>query len=86
MNVPIMIMITAAITAERVMPAGLRVARVTGAFALVTGAIMCLSAIGGRGFLLAIDPFPFPSIAPTHTRGIQSEHRPALPLHRRAAP
>ena len=45
MNVPMMIMITAVITAERVMPAGARIARLTGAIALAAGTIMCLRAV-----------------------------------------
>ena len=44
MNAPVMIMVTAAITAERVAPAGARIARLTGALALVAGAITCATA------------------------------------------
>lgn len=45
MNTPLMVVVTAAITAERAAPAGARIARFTGALALVVGAIMCSSAI-----------------------------------------
>jgi predicted metal-binding membrane protein len=37
-----MVVITAAITAERVAPAGARIARLTGALALVAGLVMCV--------------------------------------------
>lgn len=90
MNTHMMLVITAAITAERVMPAGARVARLTGTIALVAGTIMCLRAIGGRGFVLAIDASAVAgprvyAIAPTPIRGMQSEYRPAFSLHRRTA-
>ena len=45
MNVPMMVVVTAAITAERVTPAGVRIARLTGALAVVVGATMCAAAI-----------------------------------------
>ena len=44
MNAPVMMVVTAAITAERVAPAGSRIARLTGALALVVGAVMCATA------------------------------------------
>jgi predicted metal-binding membrane protein len=37
-----MVVITAAITAERVAPGGARVARLTGALAVVAGLVMCM--------------------------------------------
>jgi predicted metal-binding membrane protein len=46
MDMRMMTMITAAITAERVAPGGARIARLTGAFALFAGFFMCLRAIG----------------------------------------
>jgi predicted metal-binding membrane protein len=42
MDPRMMVMITVAITAERVMPAGHRVARLTGAVALVAGSLICV--------------------------------------------
>jgi len=42
MNTPMMLVITAAITAERVAPIGERIARLTGALALIVGLIMCV--------------------------------------------
>jgi len=42
MNRPMMLTITAAITAERLAPRGLRVAQLTGVVALVAGAFICL--------------------------------------------
>lgn len=42
MNVQMMMVVTAAITAERVMPAGARIARLTGTIALVAGVVMCM--------------------------------------------
>jgi len=45
MDARVMVMITAAITAERVAPAGARIARLTGALALVAGLVMCVRAI-----------------------------------------
>jgi predicted metal-binding membrane protein len=45
MDARMMVVITAAITAERVAPAGARVARLTGALALVAGSVMCARAI-----------------------------------------
>lgn len=42
MNARMMLAITAAITAERVAPAGMRIALMTGALALVAGSVMCL--------------------------------------------
>ena len=45
MDARMMLVITAAITAERVAPAGARVARLTGALALVAGLAMCVRAI-----------------------------------------
>ena len=44
MNAPVMMAVTAAITAERVAPAGRRIARLTGALALVAGTITCATA------------------------------------------
>ena len=43
MNTPMMLVVTAAITAERVAPAGARVARFTGTLALIAGSVMCLT-------------------------------------------
>lgn len=86
-----MLVVTAAITAERVLPSGARIARLTGTIALIAGSIMSLRAISNGGFLLAIDasamaaPRAYAS-ALTDTRGTQSEHRPAVCLHRRATP
>jgi predicted metal-binding membrane protein len=40
-----MTLITAAITAERVAPAGARIARLTGALALIAGLVICLRAV-----------------------------------------
>ena len=45
MDARMMVVITAAITAERVAPAGARIARLTGAVALVAGLVMCVRAI-----------------------------------------
>ena len=45
MNLQMMVVVTAAITAERVMPDGARVARLTGTIALVAGVIMCIRAL-----------------------------------------
>jgi predicted metal-binding membrane protein len=45
MDVRMMMLITAAITAERVAPAGVRIARLTGLLALIVGSVMCASAI-----------------------------------------
>ena len=45
MEAPMMLVITAAITAERVTPAGERIARLTGSLALIAGLIMCVAAI-----------------------------------------
>lgn len=42
MDARIMVLITAAITAERVAPAGARVARLTGSLAMIAGLIMCV--------------------------------------------
>jgi len=42
MDARMMALITAAITAERVAPAGARIARLTGALALVAGLVMCV--------------------------------------------
>lgn len=47
MDARMMAAITAAITAERVAPGGVRIARLTGALALVAGLVMCARAIGG---------------------------------------
>jgi predicted metal-binding membrane protein len=47
MDAPMMLVITAAITAERVTPAGERIARLTGSLALTAGLIMCVLAILG---------------------------------------
>jgi hypothetical protein len=44
MDAPMMLVITAAITAERVTPSGERIARLTGAVALIVGLIMCVRA------------------------------------------
>jgi len=46
MDARMMMAITAAITAERVAPAGPRIARLTGALALVAGLVMCVRALG----------------------------------------
>lgn len=45
MDARMMAVITAAITAERLAPCGARIARVTGALALVAGLVLCLRAI-----------------------------------------
>ena len=45
MDARMMVLMTAAITAERVAPAGARIARLTGALALVAGLVMCVRAI-----------------------------------------
>lgn len=45
MDARMMMVIGAAITAERVAPAGARIARLTGALALVAGSVMCARAI-----------------------------------------
>jgi len=45
MDARMMLVITAAITAERVAPGGVRIARFTGAVALAAGLVMCLRAI-----------------------------------------
>lgn len=45
MDARMMVVITAAITAERVAPAGALIARLTGAIALVSGVVMCVQAI-----------------------------------------
>jgi predicted metal-binding membrane protein len=45
MDARMMVVITAAITVERVAPEGARVARLTGALALVAGSVMCARAI-----------------------------------------
>jgi predicted metal-binding membrane protein len=42
MDTHVMLAVTAAITAERVAPAGARVARMTGALALIAGLVMCV--------------------------------------------
>jgi hypothetical protein len=44
MDAPMMLVITAAISAERVTPSGERIARLTGAVALIVGLIMCVRA------------------------------------------
>ena len=46
MDARMMLVITAAITAERVAPAGARISRMTGALALIAGLIRCMRAIG----------------------------------------
>lgn len=46
MDLRMMLAITAAITAERVAPAGVRVARLTGALALIVGLMICVRAAG----------------------------------------
>ena len=51
MNITIMLLVTAAITAERLMPGGARIARLTGTVTIVAGAIICLQAGGGGGFV-----------------------------------
>ncbi|HKN64646.1 MAG TPA: DUF2182 domain-containing protein, partial [Gemmatimonadaceae bacterium] len=88
MNTTIMLLVTAAITAERLVPAGARIARVTGALTIVVGAIICL---GAGGFVFAnVTAAPAASRmsanAPAHTRGTHREHGPAFSLHRRTAP
>ena len=45
MDTRMMLVITAAISAERVAPGGVRIARFTGAVALAAGLVMCLRAI-----------------------------------------
>jgi len=45
MNARMMLVITAAITVERVTPSGARVARFTGALALIAGLVVCVRAI-----------------------------------------
>ena len=47
MDARMMAVVTAAITAERVVPAGTRIARLTGALALVAGFVMCARAANG---------------------------------------
>ena len=42
MDVGMMMLITAAITAERVAPGGARIARLTGGVALMAGLLMCV--------------------------------------------
>lgn len=44
MNVSMMVIVTAAIAAERVVPGGARIARLTGTIALVAGMVICLRA------------------------------------------
>jgi predicted metal-binding membrane protein len=46
MDVRVMVVITSAITVERVAPDGARIARATGALAVAAGLIMCLRALG----------------------------------------
>jgi predicted metal-binding membrane protein len=46
MDTRVMLVITMAITAERVSPTGARIARLTGAVALLAGFVMCLRAVG----------------------------------------
>jgi predicted metal-binding membrane protein len=46
MDARMMLVITAAITAERVGPSGARIARLTGALAMIAGSVMCVRAIG----------------------------------------
>jgi predicted metal-binding integral membrane protein DUF2182 len=48
MDPRMMVVITAAITAERVAPGGARIARVTGALALVVGLAICVRAMEAR--------------------------------------
>jgi hypothetical protein len=43
----LMMVVTAGITAERVTPAGARIARLTGALGLIAGAVMCVRATSG---------------------------------------
>ena len=45
MDARMMVVITAAITAERVAPAGARIARLTGAIAIVIGVVLCVQAL-----------------------------------------
>ena len=42
MDVRMMLVITAAVTAERLAPGGVRIARLTGAIALISGSMMCM--------------------------------------------
>ena len=49
MDMRLMIVITAAITAERVAPPAARIARVTGAVAIVAGVVLCVRAIPESG-------------------------------------
>jgi predicted metal-binding membrane protein len=91
MNATMMLCVTAAITAERLLPAGARIARLTGAVAVLAGAMLCLRAVCAGGFVLANDTSApamsrMSASAPTQTRGTHSEHRPALSLHGRTAP
>jgi predicted metal-binding membrane protein len=51
MNVPMMAVVTAAITGERVPTSGARIARLTGAIALVAGSIICGRAIGASAIV-----------------------------------
>jgi len=46
MDTRVMLVMTVAITAERVAPTGVRIARLTGAVALLAGFVMCLRAVG----------------------------------------
>jgi predicted metal-binding membrane protein len=91
MNITTMLCVTAAITAERLFPAGTRIARITGTVTVLAGAMICLRAVRAGGFVFANDTAApaasrMSASASMHTRGTHSEHRPALSLHRRAAP
>ena len=46
MDTRMMLVITVAITVERVAPSGARIARVTGALAMIAGLVMCVRAMG----------------------------------------
>ena len=48
MDARTMLVITVAITAERVAPAGVRIARLTGTLALVVGLAVCARAMAGH--------------------------------------
>lgn len=50
MDARTMLVITAAITAERVAPAGVRIARLTGALALAAGLVVCIRAAAPLAF------------------------------------
>jgi intracellular sulfur oxidation DsrE/DsrF family protein len=74
MDARMMVLITAAITAERVAPAGVRIARLTGSLALVAGLVMWARAIDG------------PSASSRHKQALppapRNRHDSSIPLPR----